>query len=361
MVLVSELRIGELEGEEAYLFGRVDGLDVDSEGRIVVVDGQARNVRIFSPDGEHLSTIGRDGSGPGEFRRPDQVRVTPDGRIIVRDQPSRFSLFAPDGTFLHDWPLRSGFSTSVPFFLEDGTRVLNPNLPDRLVRYELDGTVVDTIDYPTRGYIPPRLEVTTPGGHASYSVPFTPNESWGATRAGSVLFGLTSTYRIERWDSAGKVFRIERAVDPVPVQPAEAEQARERVTRAIHSANAPSWRWNGADIPSAKPPWRSLLSGLDNSLWVVRSTTAVEEPNPAWDAQHPADGFPTRWVEPVVADVFDAEGQYLGPVKIPRELRLYPPPVVRSDRIWAAAFHESGHPQVVRYRLESLRTPEARD
>lgn len=352
MALVPELSIGLLEGEDAYLLGSVRGFDVDDDGRIYVVDGQAQDVRVFSPDGEHIVTIGRGGEGPGEFGRPDYVRVTADHRIVVRDPPWRFSVFSREGEYQGGWLLLSGFSTSTPFFLDSQQRVLNPTRPGVLVRYTLAGSVVDTVPEPSRGYLPPRLEVTTENARASYSIPFMPSERWTMTRNGGFLFGLTSEYRIERWEANGAIFEVERTVDPVRVLPGEASQARERITQTIRRANSPSWHWQGPDVPSNKPPWTSLFAGLDGSIWVLRSSVAVEEPNPDWDPQFPEEGFPTRWMAPRVTDVFDAEGRYLGPVKIPEAMSIYPSPVFTEDRVWAVSTHQLGFLQIVRFRLE---------
>src|SRR5690606_37595101 len=112
-------------------FGSIRGIEVDPTGRILVVDGQARQLRIFSPAGEHVQTIGRSGDGPGEFRSPDHVRVARDGRLVVRDQPARFSVFSADGAYVGGWPLGARFATSAPFYLDPEDRVLNPTFPDR--------------------------------------------------------------------------------------------------------------------------------------------------------------------------------------------------------------------------------------
>ncbi len=61
------VRVGVREGDDRYQMGGVSGLVVLSDGRIVIADAMARNVRFFTPDGEHLVTVGRRGSGPGEF------------------------------------------------------------------------------------------------------------------------------------------------------------------------------------------------------------------------------------------------------------------------------------------------------
>ena len=194
LTLTPELSIGVLDGDDAYLLGDVAGLDVDAQGRLYAVDRQAQNLRVFSAQGEHLVTIGRGGEGPGEFSRPDCGRVTDDGRIVVRDAPWRFSVFSKEGEYGGGWLLLSGFSTSEPFYFDAHERVLNPTLPGALVRYDLEGSVVDTVPEPSRGYAAPRLEVTTENGRASYSIPFMPSERWTMTREGRFLSGRrTST------------------------------------------------------------------------------------------------------------------------------------------------------------------------
>ena len=53
----------------------------------------------------------------------------------------------------------------------------------------------------------------------------------------------------------------------------------------------------------------------------------------------------------MIADVFDAEGRYLGPVRMPEGAVLYPSPLVSSTNVWMSGFHEMGHPQVVRFSI----------
>lgn len=350
MSLVADLSIGELDGDDPYILGSIRGIEVDSEGRIFVVDRQAREVRVFSADGEHLRTIGRAGDGPGEFRTPDHVRLTRDGRIVVRDAPARFSVFSRDGEYLDGWLLRAGFSTSAPFYLDAHDRVLNPSLSGRLVWYDLDGTSGDTVPVPTLGYESPRLRVEAGGGVASYSIPFTPSESWAMTREGSILFGMNERYVLERTDTDGTVLRIEREVEPVPVSTDEALWARERLLQAIRS-NAPDWRWEGPEIPAHKPAYGSVIPGMDGTIWVMRRTPGIEEANPDYDPRQQGSGSARMWREEVIADVFDAEGLYLGPVRFPAELTFLAQPIVSADFVIGAVTHSDGYPQVIRYRL----------
>jgi hypothetical protein len=82
--------VGGLEPPD-HIFGSVVDATRLPDGRVAVVDRQARSVALFGPDGALLQTLGREGEGPGEFLDPigidhagdtlavwdwDQVRVT---------------------------------------------------------------------------------------------------------------------------------------------------------------------------------------------------------------------------------------------------------------------------------------------
>lgn len=366
MVLVPELAIGEMEGEASYVFGQIRAVDVDPEGRILVLDGQAREIRVFSPEGSFLHGIGRVGEGPGEFRNPNHLRATSDGRVVVRDQAGgRYHIFTGSGEYLGGgWPDRPVLLGGLPFFLDDQDRVLDPQVPDparwrlALVRYGLDGSALDTLAVPDPGFEPPVLEVRQEGGVARYTIPLTPSEVWTVDSRGRVLHGVSERYRFDRYDTDGSVLRIEREVDPVPVAPAEAERLREETSRRMRSMAAGSWRWDGPDIPSTRPAFSRLLAGADGSIWVFRHTPATEEPNPAWDPDEPDRGFPTRWRTPVVVDVFDEDGRFLGPVRVPDDVQLFAgpfvPPRATTSEVLAPVVHPLGHPQVVRFRLEPM-------
>ena len=117
MVLVPELAIGEMEGEGGpYLFGFISGLEVDPQGRIFVLDWQAQELRVFSPLGEHLLTIGGPGEGPvscgdrttsGSWLTDESWSVTAAGA----------SPFTPEGAFLETWPILSSYGSNRPFYL----------------------------------------------------------------------------------------------------------------------------------------------------------------------------------------------------------------------------------------------------
>ena len=61
--------IGVADGDERYLFGRIEGLALGPRDRIYVADALFGTVRVYSPAGDFLFPIGGRGEGPREFPR----------------------------------------------------------------------------------------------------------------------------------------------------------------------------------------------------------------------------------------------------------------------------------------------------
>lgn len=86
-------------------FNHPTDIAVAPSGEFYVSDGYAGwHVHRFAPDGRHLATWGRFGSGPGEFAEPHALWCLPDGRVVVVDRCNhRLQVFDPAGTFLAEW------------------------------------------------------------------------------------------------------------------------------------------------------------------------------------------------------------------------------------------------------------------
>ncbi|HKV12456.1 MAG TPA: 6-bladed beta-propeller [Thermoanaerobaculia bacterium] len=88
------------------LFGDVRGVRTDGEGRIYVADAIAMKVRVFSPAGEPLRSLGERGRKPGEFRDITCFDVGLDGSVLVLDGLNgRITRFSPTGTLVASAPL----------------------------------------------------------------------------------------------------------------------------------------------------------------------------------------------------------------------------------------------------------------
>ena len=80
-----------LEGDKLHsLITRGEGMDVsypyffcfDSLNNFVIFDTSSHSIRVFSPEGNLLHTIGREGHQPGMFSYPRGVAVTPNRRLV---------------------------------------------------------------------------------------------------------------------------------------------------------------------------------------------------------------------------------------------------------------------------------------
>jgi tripartite motif-containing protein 2/3/tripartite motif-containing protein 71 len=77
------------------------GVAVNQRGEIIVAEGDAHCISIFSPTGEKLRSFGSQGSGQGQFNLPRGVAVDDDGNILVADLGNnRIQKFTSAGKFI---------------------------------------------------------------------------------------------------------------------------------------------------------------------------------------------------------------------------------------------------------------------
>lgn len=221
-------RIGSREGGTPASFGRVIGLALDPLGRVWVADRQAKEVRVFDPDGTFLRTVGREGGGPGEFQDITGISEGPAGRMWVMDPKSaRVTAFDTAGGIVSEHPVRSagyfvpcrcGFFGGSRWF---GATFTGSSLDDQGVVVEDSAlTPVDTLPMPSRPGGPANWTHTIRSGGkvvgmTSVDVPFAPRASWTAGPEGRVWIGLGSPYRLVELDPAGDTLRdIDRVNRP---------------------------------------------------------------------------------------------------------------------------------------------------
>jgi DNA-binding beta-propeller fold protein YncE len=79
-------------------FNRPEGLGIDAHDRLYVADSCNHRIQVFSPDGQFLRAYGRAGSGLGELSYPYDVQVDAAGRQYVCEfGNSRIQVFDADG------------------------------------------------------------------------------------------------------------------------------------------------------------------------------------------------------------------------------------------------------------------------
>jgi hypothetical protein len=97
------LDIGSAAGADEYLFKFVSDAVRLSNGNLVVVDANGKQIRIFDPTGRFLRAFGRHGEGPGEFRHPARLFLAPADTLVLYDDlggRGLVSKFSADGRYL---------------------------------------------------------------------------------------------------------------------------------------------------------------------------------------------------------------------------------------------------------------------
>jgi len=354
--LVAEVRIGALEGEDHEMLGDVAGLAVGPDGDIYLYDRQVPALRRYAADGRYLGTLGRRGGGPGEYENSDGgLVVLRDGRVVLRDPGNaRFSVWGPDDGFLESWPARGGTFTATPIFpVRDGgfhNPVFGAGLPTRLVRHGPDGAAGDTVPPPDRGVETPTLSAQGEGISYLMSVPFAPRALWTLHPDGYFVSAVSDRYVVDLLRRGEPVLRIGRDDEPVPVAREERAAEEEAMRRRMRQADA-SWRWDGPPIPSTKPFMQALFAGEDGRIWVHLHRPGERDPEEGRSMDPGAPPPLPTFSEPVVFDVFEDDGRYLGRVEAPEGFSTFPRPIFRGEHVWSTERDEMGVQYVVRYRI----------
>lgn len=322
-------RIGELEGDGPYVFGRIRAIEVDASDRILVFDDLANELRVFSRSGAQVETRGRRGAGPGEFRAVIGMSLSPEGDLwIVDAENGRYTIVSPEGDVhsvrrpvaMFTLPWLGGFADSGRFF-DQGTDEVNGRLVDALLEIGPDGEV--------RNRFPlPRVELPVPRmGTMEFPLPFAPRIRRSFDPAGAVWQAVSSEYRITRIELGGDTALIvSRDIVPQPLR------GRERDSVAVY-ARALEARFGlsvpRGTLPDRVSPVRWFTVDDKGNLWVC--ATGLD----------PCDEL----------DVFDPSGRFLSAVGLPTPVRDTPRPIIRRDRFLAAVEGALGEPQLLLGRV----------
>lgn len=358
--LVQELDIGEVEGDGAYQFGQVIGLDVNAAGDIVVLDQQAAQVRVFDRDGRHLRTIGKPGGGPGEFSAMTMaVRAGGGDSVYVADMMrQRIVGLAGDGVEFASYPL--AIERGIPLRFQpapDGrlaVQVRRMALPgstsqepprDFIIITDLKGETADTVAELESGGT---FSFGGGGGGGMEMRVFASEPMWTMLEDGRIVRGRTDLYRFEVFSTDGTLERvITRPVEARPVT-LEDQNAYQDVLRRMIPRQQPSVTPQMIDmlLQSMKfadhfPVYANLMGGPDNTLWVQRFPESLQFPE--GDEPDFQNLSIPDW------DVFDAEGRLLGMVTLPDR---FSPLRVVGDVIYGVQLDELDVQHVVRLRVE---------
>lgn len=276
------LDIGAVDGPAEFVFHRVSDATRLPDGRIAVVDGGNREVRVFGGDGGYVRSLGQEGEGPGDFRAPLWLWQRGDTLAVYDGEMQRVSWFSSEGQHLRQVRLRPPApGANRAFLLADGRIVASvvdfrpaksgfrPQ-PLHLVLHGSDGQALDTVGQ----YVWRRLGEVGPEGASFVTGPvFEPRARVSA--GGSRIFVGTGVDRkVEVLQPDGTLARLVRwsgGDRSVSGRSVELFRSREfdEVSTGPDSA-AVRQRLDERPVADRFPTLDRLRVGRDGRLWVRR-------------------------------------------------------------------------------------------
>lgn len=314
--------IGVEEGDDAYQFQRVVDALASDDGRIVIADGDAHELRIFDSTGKHLSTLGRQGAGPMEFNVGSSGYLFTNGRgIFVRDEGAmRVHVLAPDLTFRETRrftlypdaprPYLQGVAATgewiTQVFANGGAIRGAPgqlfNTTYHLMRYDSTGAMVDTIvQLPMR----PRLFHEYQGRVRAISIPLTSEPLFAVDGDRLIIVaGNAPAMQIHALD--GTVIGSE-AWDRLRVRSADVWEEYKRQFAASMAGRADSARYadfhaKALPLPEYAPLYVGVQVDPTGRIWLERFRMPLDSTR--------------NW------DVLDRDGKLLGAAVSPRDVTV---------------------------------------
>lgn len=305
--LEEDLRLGsaEAEGPESERFGSIWSVASDTRGRIYVLDATTQEVRVFHRNGAFSHAIGGKGGGPGEFVDAYAMTVGPGDTLWVTDgRAGRYSAFSPDGEFVRShrrdlvgWGWMSGAFLPDGSYLDWGLEVMR-GTPRRDVFHP----ILFAPGFVRPDSLPPIEYVQETGPDGRPRLFFAGTRVIVADRQGGVWFADPRDYRIYRRALEGDttlVFSVDAEAAPV----GEAERSFVRKTLAARPSILAAQL---EALPETRPMVHGIVSDGAGHLFVFADVA----------------GAPAG----TVVDVFREDGEYMGRMRLPTPVPLFPAP-----------------------------------
>ena len=291
--------------DDDMVFGSVVAATQDRAGNVYLLDAQLSQVQVYNASGEHLKTLSREGEGPGEIRRADDLLFMPDstlgavhfmtGAVVCFDRegvPGRTITFGGERTegglrSLRSLTNRGGILVGCAgqMQVDDGGKARRTEC---LARFTPEGKeLVRYLEKTTETVLGARHEFNE---KESY---FPSRGGWAVSPDGTVYAApMRDRYEIHAFDPEGNLLRvIEREFTPRKRTQEEKDRVVEGVVMLINGQRVTP----EATIEDHPPCILDLWVDDRGMLYVQHANSAVGQPDGVMYA----------------LDVFDPQGRYV--------------------------------------------------
>jgi hypothetical protein len=316
--------VGDVDAEDPYLFARIAGVELLSDGRIVVADGMSGTIRVFFSDGRFDRQMGGIGDGPGEFRYINSLRVSyPDTILAYDSRALRLTAFLATGELVSTVSFTSpdGWPEVYLGTYSDGSHA------GAWIRQEPRDPSAVTADQMVLGRFDPDGRLGSILGNAvgmrrmGSPLPFSPH--FLAAMVGDTVYHTDGLGGIlEATGPSGEALELVS----VPGRAWEADEALMRLEPTLTEG----WSERLQDLTGrvaldAVPTVSEILADDEGRLWAKEY---VPETDSHWNGRRRTGG---EWV------VVKLDGSLVARVAVPEGVR---PVAIRDGRILGVAFDE---------------------
>jgi hypothetical protein len=346
--MVEAARITGNEGTAGELI-EPQALAVDAQDRIWVVDQKPAVIKVYAPDGTFIRSVGREGQGPGEFQ-VGFIAIRGEHVVVQDPRTSRATLFDTAGTFIRSWHTACCYWSPIHMDRESRIYIPSPHPPEAResiqatwLRYRPDGKLVDTLVIPRLTAAEQKVWTIRSGAGQnrimmSMGIPFAPSQLSAYDPAGGVLTGWSGDYSLvvtrTGTDTVG-IFGRSWAPEPITgeMKRDTVESMVGRMTRQNRMDEAlVRGTFSASDIPDAMPAFLGIHVDEAGYRWIRLGAAPVQGG--------------------MIYDVFDPDGAWLGPVRVPATFSPWAPQHWGRDGLVLSTIDEDGMPVVLVYRVE---------
>jgi hypothetical protein len=249
--LVEDWSIGGPEADgssQLHPSGYTEGsLAVDGQGRLFVLDNGNSRIQAFDGrSGEFLFSIGRQGEGPGELRRPSRIAIAADQLVIVDSAAPKLSYWSLEGAHVGDVSAQAVRQASYLAGFSDST--LAVRIPERvgedrmLVLARFDGEGVELHRYSISPG--PRLDIAQISGRMLTVSHVGPEATFAVAAGDRIYWTQAAEYQIGAERGNGDLDWALRAAMPAqPVPQARIDAVLENIRRNFPEATEGMFNW----------------------------------------------------------------------------------------------------------------------
>jgi len=332
---------GVFEGDSGPTLNSVWVHDVGPSGALYLMDGNT-GLKRFESDGAFGDWLARIGPGPGEVRNGRALTVRQDGTVAYWDLGNDRIATFDDGEFnsTRVGARRVQYTEGALTWVGDTLWAIaaSPLVGSvgsegpRLLRLDSRLAIHDSITVPREYFRDcPTLSESRfrTGFWEDQRDPWVPKVRISIGSDGRVVFGCPATFEFDVVHPDGSVLRVRWNRQPIPVQDSE-----------ISDVSGPIFTLS--EQPSHRPAYSRVILEPSGRMWVWLSQPSVL--TPVREEFIPLAGksevYRLRSGDGVF-DVFEADGRWVGSVRIPPEVKYSGHPtepalVVRGDTVWAA-------------------------